>query len=652
MFHIFSIESSESASDSDAPQSHRSTRSKNRSSNKSASKLRTPNEQLRDEPIVVNSEEDDSPVTISDDEARHRQPARATRHQTPSTSRSAGASPKASASGASGQPNVLAKSPRRLRTSLSGRKRAGQSRASPKAAPSSRKKPLRLVTQLDGAGDSSEEEVSVSSAEASADAEAERPSTPPPPAPARQRQRQRRVQFAKRSTAAAAASIGKQLTSTPLPVTRSLSLNLLASPIGNDAEADADALSVSGERERLNSIPEAFETSDHEQSEGEQIAQMAGVTAAAAAPTARRTILTNASTSPSAGHNPQPQVSDAAAAGQPIPELLAGEAAAVGAPRFLSQSHMRRRFSNVSDLSVLASSFGARDSTDSERVPLADASRGAGEGAQSSQAASASSDSQHLVIMCVELLCECRGVQHPDPSADAILGVFYCVYVETDAKYVCGAVLQLQGANPNLNLNPNSAHTNSNTTYTISIPNLPDTSAGLLVREAATELQVITEFLDVLREYDPDVLLGYEIERMSWSYLLERASALGLRSIRQLVSRLALPTPSPNAPGLCITAASAAIASSSSSAPGHSHSGKQNASASASNSLLRVGAVPADGLVITGRVVLNLWRLLHWELSLTDYGLEAVALKVLHERYPLFAPHETFAWFIDDSTRY
>lgn len=625
-FSVFSIEPCESASDSETRASHKSASNKTRSSRKSSSNVRTPLRKASEEPIVVESEDNDSSVTVSDDET----PQRSARHQV-SHSRPSGPHSNSISKASGNQQSVtLTRSPRQLRS----RRSAGRKRASAVGAlssPRTRKKPLRLITQLDGAGDSSEEEDDagrghVSSVHADPNASAEPPVTPLP----HKRHPQRRVQFAKKASAQMAAT-SEHLTSTPLPVARSHSLNLFASPIGHepnaavDAESDGDALAGQREQQRLNSITEGIEFSDHESDE-----HITSVISAL--PSARRTLLTDATT-------PTP------AAAQPLhDELLDGDgeaAAAIIAPRFLSQSHMRRRLSNMSDLSVLASSFGARDSTDSEGVPLADASRGAAGQQAAGSTSAASSDSQHLVIMCMELLCECRGVLHPDPSADAVLGVFYCVYLEADAKYVCGAVLL--GA-------PQGAPT-ENSRHTISISNLPD--PGLHVREAATELQVITEFLDVLHEYDPDVLLGFEIERMSWSYLLERAAAIGLRSIRQLVSRLALPIPSLNAPGLHMDFAHSGFASS---GTGHNGGNKLNDSASNRNSnsssLLRVGAVPADGLVITGRVVLNLWRLLNWELSLTDYSLEAVALKVLHERYPQFAAHEIFAAFIDDATRY
>lgn len=42
--------------------------------------------------------------------------------------------------------------------------------------------------------------------------------------------------------------------------------------------------------------------------------------------------------------------------------------------------------------------------------------------------------------------------------------------------------------------------------------------------------------------YDPDILLGYEVQMHSWGYLLQRAAALGV-DLCQMISRV---------PGVCV----------------------------------------------------------------------------------------------------
>jgi len=49
----------------------------------------------------------------------------------------------------------------------------------------------------------------------------------------------------------------------------------------------------------------------------------------------------------------------------------------------------------------------------------------------------------------------------------------------------------------------------------------------------------------------------------------------------------------------------------------------------------------ASGLHVTGRIVLNLWRILRSDMALNIYTFENVVFKVLHQRYP---DHSCGSW--------
>jgi DNA polymerase zeta len=48
-------------------------------------------------------------------------------------------------------------------------------------------------------------------------------------------------------------------------------------------------------------------------------------------------------------------------------------------------------------------------------------------------------------------------------------------------------------------------------------------SLGAIVDEEDSELDLINRLTDIVREFDPDILSGYEVQSSSWGYVIERA---------------------------------------------------------------------------------------------------------------------------------
>ena len=48
-------------------------------------------------------------------------------------------------------------------------------------------------------------------------------------------------------------------------------------------------------------------------------------------------------------------------------------------------------------------------------------------------------------------------------------------------------------------------------------------SLGAVVDEEDSELDLINRLTDIVREFDPDILCGYEVQSSSWGYIIERA---------------------------------------------------------------------------------------------------------------------------------
>ena len=131
--------------------------------------------------------------------------------------------------------------------------------------------------------------------------------------------------------------------------------------------------------------------------------------------------------------------------------------------------------------------------------------------------------------------------------------------------------------------------------------------------EAADELDLFNHFIEVVLNLDPDMLLGFETQKNSLGYLIERyRSAYGL-NLCQEISRIQVLS-SRRKDGF---------------ADEH-HEGWEYRHSS--------------GIHITGRNVLNVWRILKSDIALTSYSYENFVFHVLHERVPYYS-FETLTHF-------
>lgn len=48
-------------------------------------------------------------------------------------------------------------------------------------------------------------------------------------------------------------------------------------------------------------------------------------------------------------------------------------------------------------------------------------------------------------------------------------------------------------------------------------------SNEVTIDEEESELDLINRLTDIVREFDPDILAGYELQSSSWGYVIERA---------------------------------------------------------------------------------------------------------------------------------
>ncbi|RCH87381.1 DNA polymerase zeta, partial [Rhizopus stolonifer] len=130
----------------------------------------------------------------------------------------------------------------------------------------------------------------------------------------------------------------------------------------------------------------------------------------------------------------------------------------------------------------------------------------------------------------------------------------------------------------------------------------------LAVDYTETEEQLFSILIGKVRYYDPDMLVGYETQNSSWGYLVERGAQLGYHLLDEL-SRVIMTT----------------------------ETIKKD----------QWGYKKASSYRILGRHMLNVWRLMRHELTLTSYTLENVAYHLLHHRIPHYAYSILTNWYTE-----
>ena len=201
-----------------------------------------------------------------------------------------------------------------------------------------------------------------------------------------------------------------------------------------------------------------------------------------------------------------------------------------------------------------------------------------------------------LTVLSMELHVQTRNELKPDPDFDAISAIFYCV----DGHYVSeDKVVSSRGLITYLN--------------DIKVKHIKH---GVDVTLVNSESEVLEVLLLKIREWDPDILAGYEIEMNSWGYLIHRGYILNLNLINSL-SRVPMDK-----------------------AVKHKDS-KMNAE---DYEMGDMGDYYSE-VKIPGRILLDVWRLMKSEIALTSYTFENIAYHVLHRRYQKHSfSHLTTMW--------
>ncbi|KAI8909780.1 hypothetical protein EDD86DRAFT_190413 [Gorgonomyces haynaldii] len=187
-------------------------------------------------------------------------------------------------------------------------------------------------------------------------------------------------------------------------------------------------------------------------------------------------------------------------------------------------------------------------------------------------------EDDYLLMLSMEVHCKTRDDLSPDPEHDPILGIFYCLSHNSQLYkcngmqdgYLVGCVLvrdQLDSKRSGIQ--------------------------GYPVQLVDSEQELIEAFCQMTRGWDPEFLVGYEIHKQSWGYLIERAQHLSM-NCQSLLSRIMNDQPTERKD--------------------------------------EYGAKKQSGLSCTGRIFLNVWRQMTVQLTLASYSIESCVYQVLHKR--------------------
>ncbi|KAG8982295.1 DNA polymerase zeta, partial [Tulasnella sp. 427] len=202
-------------------------------------------------------------------------------------------------------------------------------------------------------------------------------------------------------------------------------------------------------------------------------------------------------------------------------------------------------------------------------------------------------ESQNMSVLSIEVFAVSRGSLLPNPEFDRVECILYAFQeqdvVITDptqrrASYICGCMaVDSEALQPNRMRDPR-------------------------IELYETELDLINALIDRVKEWDPDVLTGWEIQNGSWGYVAERAHREYSLSLSDQIGRLI---------------------SLSSRGPGN----------------VKYDSEHTSTFHVSGRHVLNTWRIMRVEQSLTSYSMENVVFHILHRRVPHYSAGTLSQWF-------
>ncbi|KAK9763082.1 DNA polymerase zeta [Basidiobolus ranarum] len=208
-----------------------------------------------------------------------------------------------------------------------------------------------------------------------------------------------------------------------------------------------------------------------------------------------------------------------------------------------------------------------------------------------SQFTPASSSEHQIDILCIEILVDTRKGLLPDPNIDALKAICYAYkkfsITENDGLLRAGCIIVKSGESK------------------------VEKIAGHEITYVADERAVIDKLAGLVHQLNPDILGGFEIHKSSWGYLADRAKLAYGIELHHRISKMLSQNP-----------------------------GDTFVDQNKNNWNYK----KASTFVVTGRHVLNIWRIMRGEVSLNIYSYENLVFHVLHQRVPHFKHSTIVKW--------
>ncbi|KAH9825066.1 hypothetical protein DFH28DRAFT_1077501 [Melampsora americana] len=200
-------------------------------------------------------------------------------------------------------------------------------------------------------------------------------------------------------------------------------------------------------------------------------------------------------------------------------------------------------------------------------------------------------ESQQMDVLAVEVHAKNRGNLRPDPSQDPIEVVFYCLQSSRRLERGNG---RRPGTYVGMIIVKGGQDDDQKVKYALN---------DCLIEVVETELELMNILIDKVRDWDPEVLTGFELESWSWGYVMGRGRELDFDVVHEFgrVKR-------------------------------ESHgrfAGKDD----------KWGYTHGSSIRVSGRHVLSIWRIIRSEFAVTQYTFENLVFHILRKRLP----HYSFA---------
>ena len=214
---------------------------------------------------------------------------------------------------------------------------------------------------------------------------------------------------------------------------------------------------------------------------------------------------------------------------------------------------------------------------------------------------------QGLTLACVEVLAESRGQLLPDPRYDAVRAVVIAIADDDEEiESVHDFFIRMF-----VFVDAKEGEEEGGKGSGVPVGDGLSSHAVNQIERFSSESDLFDAVVNAVRSLDPDIVMGWEVQKDSLGYFSDRA-ALALERPHLLRELSRMPEePSPKE------------------LPGADEYGWRHAS----------------GLHIGGRIVLNVWRLMRGELKLNIYTLENCTAAVLRLRVPHIPAPQLSEWF-------